>query len=328
MKVNQLRPENLMRQHEELRKTDVAKLLLESGKFKHVPCPACKKDNQKRLFTKKGFTFTKCLNCETVYVNPRPTQEQLTNYYKNSQSISYWNDKIYPKSEKVRRRSIFKPRAKQVFALCKKYIKKAKVLVDVGAGYGTFCEEIKKLSFFKSVVAVEPSTSLAKSCRNKKIVVIEKPIEKVSGIKADVVTNFELIEHLFDPEKFISACYNILSSGGLLILTTPNIKGFDLMELQEKSDNIVAPNHLNYFHPESLSLLLKKFNFEIVEILTPGKLDTQLVHEKVSSGQLKIPDLFLEHVLKNTTLSNAFQKFLAKNNLSSHLWVVARKKVV
>lgn len=37
------------------------------------------------------------------------------------------------------------------------------VLIDVGAGFGTFCEEVSKLRFFDKVVAIEPSRGLAEA---------------------------------------------------------------------------------------------------------------------------------------------------------------------
>ena len=97
-----------------------------------------------------------------------------------------------------------------------------------------------------------------------------------------------MIEHLFWPKDFLIVCNKILIRGGLLILTTPNIKGFDLMVLNKLSDNVGGPNHLNYFHAKSLKRLLKNSGFEMIELLTPGKLDAELVRKKILSGDLDV----------------------------------------
>ena len=137
--------------------------------------------------------------------------------------------------------------------------------------------------------------------------------------------NFELIEHLFWPKDFINACSKILSNDGLFILTTPNVKGFDLLTLGKLHINFAGPNHLNYFHPKSLVMLLQNCNFEVLEILTPGKLDAEMVRNKIISNEINTKNQpFLNYVLLDEwdNLGKKFQKFLVDNLLSSHLWMV------
>ena len=188
---------------------------------------------------------------------------------------------------------------------------------------------MQKLALFKHIIAVEPSSDLAKTCAKKGLNVIEEPIENVTFIeKADVITNFELIEHLFWPEDYISACASLLNTGGLFICTTPNIKGFDLLMLGEVSDNISGPNHLNYFNPKSFCHLLQRCGFRILETLTPGELDGELVRKKVLSGEFSLNGQpFLEEVLihKWNLVGNQFQQFLRESGLSSHMWIVGQK---
>ena len=328
MKEEDIRPINLMEENEKLHKQDVKKLLKSEKFFEEVSCPACNLKKYRKIFSKGGFSFVNCENCGTVFINPRPTREILNDFYANSQSIKHWNDKIYSASENIRRKQIFSPRAKKVIDLCKKYSTNTEILFDVGGGYGTFCEEVKKFNIFKRVISVEPSKDLANTCRSKGIEVIEKPIEDVGMEKASVITNFELIEHLFSPKDFIIACYKALSKDGLLFLTTPNIKGFDLTILNKLSDNIVGPNHLNYFNCESLNRLLQSCGFKVEEVITPGKLDAEIVRNKILSGELDISNRpFLKYILIDQweKIGLNFQKLLAYNAFSSHLWIVAKK---
>ena len=212
--------------------------------------------------------------------------------------------------------------------LVKKHDTAPRLLVDVGAGFGTFCEEVAKLGLFERIVAVEPSQNLASTCRKKGLEVIESVIEEVQIDEAACITSFELIEHLWWPGEFLRSCGKALQRRGLLILTCPNIKGFDLLTLGALSDNVIPPNHLNYFHPTSLSELLRRCGFEVVEVLTPGKLDAELVRNKILDGVLDVASQpFLRRVLIEQweTVGQEFQAFLANNSLSSHMWVVARK---
>ncbi|MCK4650917.1 class I SAM-dependent methyltransferase [Candidatus Babeliales bacterium] len=329
MEVNDIRPDNLMKESKRLRLKDLEDLLKNESRFIKVPCPACQLNDYSFLFRKEGFNFVGCNKCETIFINPRPTFDMFINFYETGEYLKYWNEFIFPVSEEFRRRSIFIPRAKKVFELVVKHKCKNRIMLDVGAGFGTFCEEIEKLNLFDKVIAVEPSADLAKTCVLKDLNVIQKPVEKVEmDDEVDVITNFELIEHLFSPKDFLFSCNKILKKDGLLILTTPNIKGFDMLVLGEKSDGIVAPVHINYFNIDSLSLLLKSCGFKVLEVLTPGKLDAKIVRDKIINKELDVDKnpffmyLFLE---KWDDLGNSFQKFLSDNLLSSHLWIVAKK---
>jgi len=317
-----------MQEYEKLRRCESDSIVQQRDAFVFVNCPACNSSNYKFKFSKDKFEFVVCSNCETLFVNPRPTFEMLVSFYEKSFCLKYWNDYIYPASEEVRRKNIFAPRALRVVDLCKKYNLKKNVIVDVGAGYGTFLEEINKIGYFESSLAIEPSQSLFNTCIKKGIDAINEPVENVDLKNANVVTSFELIEHLFDPSKFLIACHRLLTDGGLLIVTTPNIKGFDLFLLGEKSKNVTAPNHINYFNIKSLSILLEKVGFEIVENLTPGQIDLDIVRNAILRGDVTFQEnCFLNALLSgdDSIIRDNFQKFLIENKLSSHLWIVARK---
>ena len=104
--------------------------------------------------------------------------------------------------------------------------------------------------------------------------------------------------------------------------------GFDIRLLKNKSDTI-DHEHLNYFNPFSMSLLLRNCGYRVLEIFTPGKLDAELVRKKILSGDfvLEKEDEFIKHVLidKWKEMGNDFQQFLVKNDMSSNMWAVAQK---
>jgi len=327
LKEEDIRPTELMMENQRLRQEDAQDLIKNKHDFVKIPCPACESDDYEEVYQKEGFNFVKCKNCQTMFINPRPPLDLLNKFYESSKCLKHWN-KFFASTEDSRRQNIFVPRAVQVIELCKKYGVNTKTLLDVGAGFGTFCEEVEKHNFFDKVIAVEPSVALAEACKKKGLNVIDKPIEEISLDEVDVITNFELIEHLFCPKDFVKSCYDALSSEGLLILTTPNIKGFDLVILGKISTNIAGPNHINYFHPASLTLLLENSGFKVVEVLTPGKLDAELVRKKIISKELDTTNNpFLQLILidKWGEIGKNLQNFLSNNNLSSHMWIVAKK---
>jgi len=327
---NDIRPDNLMDMERVNMLKDIGRLLQKRDEFVEVDCPACGSSNRDKIFVKYGFDYHQCRQCKTLFISPRPDEKILNWFYTGSILYKYWNDYIFPASEDARREKIFIPRVEMTLEICNEYIKSPKSILEVGAAYGTFCSEIKKKKIFEKVVAVEPTPWLAEICRKREINVIEETIENIKfsdNDKFDVVVNFEVIEHLYSPNDFIGNCYHLLKKNGLLIVTCPNGKGFDFSVLGSECESI-DHEHLNYFNPNSIAMLLERNNFKVLNISTPGKLDAELVRKKVLTGDISLGNQeFLKTVLIDRweELNVPFQKFISEHLLSSHMWCVAQK---
>ncbi len=329
LKETEIRPKNLMDGQRIAMLTDVGRLLGRRKEFVDVVCPACNSNQRQKAFEKYGMEYYQCKKCDTIYITPRPTEEVLNWFYKYSVNYAYWNKHIFPASEEKRRERIFVPRVDAILKYCEKYSVKTDSLLEIGAAFGTFCSEMKSRNIFKKVIGVEPTPDLAQTCREKGIEIIEKTIEQIEFLdeeKFDVVVNFEVIEHLFSPKDFIVQCKKMLKKGGLFVVTCPNGKGFDITVLGQESIAI-DHEHLNYFNPKSLSDLISSCGFEVLETETPGRLDAELVRNKILSGEFDITSQpFLKQVLIENwdTLQIPFQKFISENGLSSNMWIVAK----
>lgn len=327
---NAIRPDALMEESDRIHAADLARLLTRRSEFVEVLCPACSGSARSLLWAKEGFTYWRCENCESGYLSPRPNPELLAEYYRTAENYVFWSEKVFPASEDARRQQIAVPRMDRVLEILKKFDGASGTFIEVGAGHGTFCELAKQSGRFSRVVAVEPTPSNAAMCRARGLEVAELPIEKVELGKgaADVVVSFEVIEHLFSPGQFLSGCRRILRIGGLLVVSCPNLKGFEVAVLGAAS-RTVDPEHLNYFHPASLRLAVEAAGFEVIEVLTPGKLDAEIVRKRVMSGHHSLAGAdFLKTVLMDQweAVGPAFQDFLAKHLLSSHMWIVAKAR--
>ena len=328
MKEEQIRPAHMLAECTRLGQQDREYILRRSSEFVSVPCPACDRNTCSPEFQKDGFSFVRCPACRTLFISPRPTLQMVMDYDAQSKASAYWSEHVLPASESYRLENIFRPRAKLVAELCREHGSDDSLLLDVGAGPGTFCLAMKETGFFKHVTAIEPSARLADSCRRNGVHVIQEPIENAEVRSASVIASFELIEHLFSPREFLVTCRAALSENGLLILTTPNVFGFDLLILGERSGNVCGPQHLNYFHPASLRTLLEGCGFAVVKTLTPGRLDAEIVRSQILRGSFNVDSQpFLKEILieRWDELAAKLQTFLAENGLSSHLWVVAKR---
>lgn len=328
LKEAEIRPDELMKGQAERLANDVRRLMRHKEQFVAVPCPACDSRLSQPAYAKYELQFVTCAGCQTVYASPRPRPEHMDEYYSHSENYAYWNQYIFPASESARREKIFKPRVRKVLELCQRFGIRQDTLLEVGAGFGTFCQELGSTGAFKRVIGVEPTPELASTCRARGIEVIEKRIEDAElSEQVDVVVSFEVIEHLFSARDFLQKCHRLIRPGGVLMLTCPNVQGFDILTLGEKS-SAVDHEHVNLFHPGSLAMLLTACGFEVIERQTPGQLDAELVRKQVLAGQHSLEhEPFLRRVLIEEweRLGEKFQAFLSDNLLSSNMLLVAKK---
>ncbi len=327
-----IRPTKFNDEHQRILLKDIDMLLSRQAEFVECNCPACNIDDNEFQFAKNGFSYVQCKNCHTMYISPRPSKNVLKWFYRKSKNYEFWNNVVFPASEESRHKNIILPRVNKTIEICKKYNTKINSLLEVGAGFGTYCAEIQSRNIFRRIVAIEPTPDLAATCRRRNIETIESPIEEIelsSNPMFDVIVNFEVIEHVFSPRKFLSHIHRMLNQDGLLILSCPNGKGFDVNILKEKSDT-VDHEHLNYFNPYSIGILLRSCGFIPLEVFTPGRLDAELVRKKIVSGEFNLErdDGFLRQVLVDEwdRLGALFQRFLVKNSLSSSMWAIAQKR--
>ena len=286
LSVADIRPENVMQGQKEAMQKDIDWLADRRDSFVDVSCPACSSDNSRLVYEKYGMPQRVCAECETQFVSPRPDVGTLAEFYAQSANYEYWAKHVFAKSKEARRKSLFRPRAKAVADLANKAGLNAPVLLEVGAGYGLFCDEAQKTGRFARVIGIEPTPDLARICRDQGVEIIEAPYETaVVGRSVDIVASFEVIEHLFRPAHFIRWCFDALRPNGYIFLTCPNIHGFETLFLGEKSET-VDHEHLNLFNPESLAHLLRRCGFGDIHIKTPGELDVEIVTTAIKQGKI------------------------------------------
>ncbi|GAB6038260.1 hypothetical protein JCM15519_28190 [Fundidesulfovibrio butyratiphilus] len=327
VKEDDIRPDRLRTAQQEFLDQDIAWLLSRKDSWVAVDCPACSDADHRHVFDKNGFSYRRCPRCQTVFVSPRPSHEVLRRFYETSRNYAFFNAHIFPASEQARFEKIFRPRAALVEQLCRDHAMARASLLEIGAGFGTFIRAVRERDFLGRIVAVQTGELAEKCLERGADAVIRDLMDDLDGHEPfDLVAAFEVIEHTFDPLAFLASARRALRPGGLVVLSCPNGAGFDILELGPESDS-VDHEHLNYFTPDSLRLLLARAGLEFVSNATPGKLDVELVRKKWLARPDMAKDPFLTHLLLEAgeETRRAFQAFLAESGLSSHLVTVAKR---
>ena len=137
---------------------------------------------------------------------------------------------------------------------------KPKSLMDIGCGYGYFIEKIQNAVEY--VVGSEFNPAAIDICKNKDIKLYTTNLKEVPE-KFDMITAFQVFEHVKDNKTFIEDCLNLLNEGGLLLFVTPNPDS----ELIKYNPGILElpPHHCCDISKETYEYIAKKYNLEIVD---------------------------------------------------------------
>jgi len=326
MKEEDIRKRDVLNRYLDLVQEDSIRLFQNRSAFSKIDCPACGNTEPVNQFEKIGFSYVQCGICDTLFVSPRPAYQDLMKIYVDSPSTRFWvNDFFLPMAE-IRREKIFKPRA-EFIAERFPWIRSGRT-ADIGAGFGLFLDVLKERWPESDIAAIEPSVDMAKICRDKGLKVLESTLEDVdSNERFDLLTAFELFEHLHDPLPFVEKVHSLLNPGGYLFLTTLNGLGFDIQLLWERAKSVFPPHHLNFFNPRSIETLLVRKGFEIVEIATPGQLDWDIIEGAYQHDGLD-PGRFFKTVSRygTTEAKRDLQGWIQTNHFSSHMRVIAKKR--
>lgn len=143
-------------------------------------------------------------------------------------------------------------------------------LLDVGAGAGFFLEEARRGGW--EITGLEPSTWGREYAREELSISTMQAggFEALATLPAasfQVVTAFDVIEHVLDPAALVAACVRALKPGGIVVLTTPKFDSW-LARLLGRWWYCIFPAHLHYFSTKSLTRLLEQHGFMVERVRT------------------------------------------------------------
>lgn len=209
-----------------------------------------------------------CPSCGQLLSNC--SQEQFENSLKIWDTASGTNA-TPGSSESVR----FRVRMERRLKLAKKLLPPAAsgqsvpTLLDVACSSGDFLDVAKTNGF--DVQGVEPAPEAARTCRDAGFDVFEGFLEdaKYKNESFDVITVFELIEHITDPVSLLRECSRILKPNGVLILNTPNANSWTRKVMRHRWEGFsltLQGGHISWFSPESMAVLAERSGFSIESI--------------------------------------------------------------
>ena len=147
-----------------------------------------------------------------------------------------------------------------------------KKMLDVGAATGFFLNLAREAGW--ETAGIEPSVSAAQLAREQKKLDVRAGLLE-PGVYApgsfDVITLWDVIEHVPDPVGFSRLVHDLLKPGGVYAINTPDASSLYGRAMGEKWHALCPPEHLTLFTNEALDQLLAASGFQMLERGKIGK---------------------------------------------------------
>lgn len=215
---------------------------------------------RKRWLKKYGMKYSRCRRCGLVWTNPRLSNKKYMERVEElgeqrlAVSLDKLNADVKGLEGRVELIENFTP---------------GRDLLDVGSGDGTYVKSAVDRGF--NAVGVEISATAAEfAAATFKIEIIRGDFVtlEIPPESRDVVTMWDVLEHLPNPMPALEKAVRVLRPGGHLFILTPNTKGIS-SRLRGRRWWVYGPgDHMNMFEPETVRRALTSVGLEVVVIKT------------------------------------------------------------
>lgn len=215
------------------------------------------------------FDIVRCQNCDLVYTNPR-----LTDY--NANYLFEAIDADHVENHAQAKLPIFQSALKQILALQKQAgHPTGGNLLDLGCGSGHFLREAQKAGFTET--GIEPVEWFAQYAKEKiGVNVLHEDIYTVELPQNhyDVITAWDVIEHVSDPKAMLARCAQWLKPGGILALRFPSstwqkIKGVIFHQVLRSSRASFGPTmHLYFFSDKTIRKMTREVDLDVIKLFS------------------------------------------------------------
>lgn len=196
--------------------------------------------------------------------------------------------------------------------------------LDVGCalGYGV------EMALFRGYDAYGFDPSTYATDRAKKLVGVQRiktgTIQDITYTRNhfNVITLFDVFEHLADPKRDLIKLKNLLSPKGILVIATGDTSSLLAKFLKRRWTFYIPPQHLFFFSSENLRTILREVGLEPLEWFRIDKwLSTRYVfHLARTTGESRIANAL--YPLINTSTLGSLSLFLP---VRDNMVVIARK---
>jgi SAM-dependent methyltransferase len=276
-----------------------------------VNCLSCGNATNNVIFKINGMNYYICENCWSISLDTKSvTDKEIHAYHFNSELSAFRKSDNFQKSACINRATLWANLIEWIEWRITRY--KGVSLNNITLienKYNDFISLLEESNIVNQIKLIHSLTD----------------VDEISSFnEADVCCSIDSLQRQRQPQKFLQEVHRELKDEGLFLLTTRVGTGIDILTLGDNNESIYPLDHIFLPSPKAIEQLLEENGFEVLEITTPGMLDFKILEE----SEIPQQQYFQRYIIEqgSNKLNENFQSFLQRNNLSSYVRVIAKKK--
>ncbi|MDZ4665945.1 MAG: class I SAM-dependent methyltransferase [Bacteroidota bacterium] len=260
----------------------------------------------KLIYRRENFDVTECNTCGFYFIPPYYRKKIEYQQYKNeavTQAIRSGNNWVKIQRHKLR------------FKLIQKY-QRGGSLFDLGAGWGHFMLAGNELGY--QTYGIEISEQPYLYCKNDlKLNVDHVDFFKMDeNKKFDVITMWDVLEHIDKADDFIDKCAKLNKPGSYLVLQVPQIDSYFAKRHKDKW-KMMGLDHVNYFSKKTITQLLSAHGYQVQTIKSSFELKLFIMYTilpllKRLKSKKKITQREANYSINQAERQQYFNKFTSR----------------
>jgi 2-polyprenyl-3-methyl-5-hydroxy-6-metoxy-1,4-benzoquinol methylase len=215
--------------------------------------------------TEKSYDVYQCLDCDTIW---HENDTHVQNYYESTQYRMELEgtadiDNFYINHDKE---------CLDKFLYTGTDIFRGKIVADIGCGGGGWLDFLKDVASI--TIAVEPSKTYQKHLKEKGHITYAYMSDAIKDYSnsVDVLTSFDVIEHVTDPHNFVHDIFRLVSglgggvSGRIIVGTPTDLKHLRQLLGIEFDSFVFSVQHPWIFSEKGLHIIFEKAGFKNIRI--------------------------------------------------------------
>jgi len=207
--------------------------------------------------------IARCLRCGHMQTDPMPERSVLADAYAGAASVDYVDEEAGQRETACR-----------ALQRIESHLTHRGALADLGCWVGFLLAEARDRGW--RTVGVEPSefgSAYARDRLGLEVLAADLFSSPLPRAAFDAITMGDVIEHLVAPGDALGRVRELLRPGGVLWMALPDA-GSRLARTMGRRWWSVLPTHVQYFTRRSMTIILERHGFEVLEITTAPKVFT------------------------------------------------------
>lgn len=235
--------------------------------WQHVDCGLCGSAERELRFRDGPFSVVTCAACHLTYVTPRLNDAALI---ENVYDESYWSSdaaKEHGYTDYRSDRPLYLKTYRRRLRVVRRHFDRPGRVLDVGCAAGYFLRVMKDEGWH--VTGLEPSDAIRSMAAE--LIGAENVRAGLLGQEAlepgsfDLVTMWDVIEHIPDTVAAVREVGKLLAPGGKLLIETQNIDSRAAKVLGKRWQHFKHAEHIYHFNAKTLGNVLDRAGFRTLE---------------------------------------------------------------